>query len=155
MGYYQNYTTSAALEALNGKLQLAKRNARGYRNFENFKAIAAGGVFVFSPLPATDFNMTNISNLSGDVTFILQSKMHNLYINDYMDHFPDSKFLFASKEYEKRSRYDSFSSCPPLLEEFHLEHYFYAQLPTLFQKEPILLSIGMISSPHLIAESIR
>ena len=40
MGYYQNYTTSAALEALNGKLQLAKRNARGYRNFENFKAIA-------------------------------------------------------------------------------------------------------------------
>jgi len=40
MGYYQNYTTSAAIEALNGKLQLAKRHARGYRNFENFRAIA-------------------------------------------------------------------------------------------------------------------
>lgn len=40
MGYYQNYTTSAAIEALNGKLQLARRQARGYRNFENFRAIA-------------------------------------------------------------------------------------------------------------------
>ncbi|MEO0330981.1 MAG: ISL3 family transposase [Bacteroidota bacterium] len=40
MGYYQNYTTSAAIEALNGKLQLAKRQARGYRNFMNFQAIA-------------------------------------------------------------------------------------------------------------------
>ena len=47
MGYYKNYTTSAALEALNGKLQLAKRNARGYRNFKNFQAISyliAGGL---------------------------------------------------------------------------------------------------------------
>lgn len=40
LGYFQNYTTSAALEALNGKLQLAKRQARGYRNFNNFQAIA-------------------------------------------------------------------------------------------------------------------
>jgi len=77
-----------------------------------------GGVFILSPLPATDSNITNIRNLSGDATFILQSKMHNLYINDYMEHFPDSKFLFANKEYEDKSRYDIFSSYPSLLEEF-------------------------------------
>lgn len=40
MGYYQNYSTSGAIEALNGLLQLAKRRARGYRNFNNFRAIA-------------------------------------------------------------------------------------------------------------------
>lgn len=40
LGYYQNYTTSAAIEAINGLLQLAKRRARGYRRFENFRAIA-------------------------------------------------------------------------------------------------------------------
>lgn len=40
LGYYQNYTTSAAIEAINGLLQLAKRRARGYRRFENFQAIA-------------------------------------------------------------------------------------------------------------------
>jgi len=40
MGYYQNYTTSAAIEAVNGLLQLAKRRARGYRRFDNFRAMA-------------------------------------------------------------------------------------------------------------------
>jgi len=47
LGYYQNYTTSAAIEAINGLLQLARRRARGYRRFENFRAIAywiAGGL---------------------------------------------------------------------------------------------------------------
>ncbi len=40
MGYYQNYTTSAAIEAVNTLLQLARRRARGYRRFENFRAMA-------------------------------------------------------------------------------------------------------------------
>ncbi len=47
LGYYGNYTTSAAIEAVNGLLQLARRRARGYRRFENFRAIAywiAGGL---------------------------------------------------------------------------------------------------------------
>lgn len=38
--YYKNWTTSAAIECLNGKLQLARRRARGYRNFKNFRAIS-------------------------------------------------------------------------------------------------------------------
>lgn len=49
LGYYQNYTTSAAIEAINGLLQLARRRARGYRRFENFRAIAywiAGGLTI-------------------------------------------------------------------------------------------------------------
>jgi len=49
LGYYQNYTTSAAIEAVNGLLQLARRRARGYRRFENFRAIAywiAGGLTI-------------------------------------------------------------------------------------------------------------
>ena len=40
LGYFKNYTTSAAIEAINGLLQLARRRARGYRNFANFQAIA-------------------------------------------------------------------------------------------------------------------
>lgn len=40
LGYYKNYTTSAAIEALNGLLQLARRRARGYRCFRNFRSIA-------------------------------------------------------------------------------------------------------------------
>ena len=47
LGYFKNYTTSAAIEAVNGLLQLARRRARGYRNFANFQAIAywiAGGL---------------------------------------------------------------------------------------------------------------
>jgi transposase len=40
LGYYKNYTTSAAIEAVNGLLQLAKRRARGYRTFRNFQAMA-------------------------------------------------------------------------------------------------------------------
>ncbi len=40
LGYFKNYTTSAAIEAVNGLLQLARRRARGYRTFRNFKAIA-------------------------------------------------------------------------------------------------------------------
>lgn len=47
MAYYENQTTSAIIESLNGKLQLARRRAMGFRNVENFKAIAywiAGGI---------------------------------------------------------------------------------------------------------------
>lgn len=40
LGYYRNYTTSAAIEAINGLLQLARRRARGYLRFDNFRAIA-------------------------------------------------------------------------------------------------------------------
>ena len=40
LGYYKNFTTSAAIEAINGLLQLARRRARGYRRFENFRAMA-------------------------------------------------------------------------------------------------------------------
>jgi transposase len=49
LGYFGNYTTSAAIEAVNGLLQLARRRARGYRRFENFRAIAywiAGGLVI-------------------------------------------------------------------------------------------------------------
>jgi transposase len=49
LGYYNNYTTSAAIEAVNGLLQLARRRARGYRTFRNFQAMAywiAGGLTV-------------------------------------------------------------------------------------------------------------
>ena len=40
VGYYKNYTTSAAIEAVNGLLQLARHRARGYRRFENFRTMA-------------------------------------------------------------------------------------------------------------------
>ena len=47
LGYFNNYTTSAAIEAINGLLQFARRRARGYRTFRNFQAMAywiAGGL---------------------------------------------------------------------------------------------------------------
>jgi transposase len=40
LGYYHNRTTSAAIEAINGLIQNARRRARGYRNFENLQAIS-------------------------------------------------------------------------------------------------------------------
>lgn len=49
LGYFNNYTTSAAIEAINGLLQLARRRARGYRTFRNFQAMAywiAGGLTI-------------------------------------------------------------------------------------------------------------
>lgn len=56
LGYFKNYTTSAAIEAINGLLQLARRRARGYRRFENFQAIAywiAGGLEIPTRHPST------------------------------------------------------------------------------------------------------
>jgi transposase len=54
LGYFNNYTTSAAIEAVNGLLQLARRRARGYRTFRNFQAMAywiAGGLTIeFRPI---------------------------------------------------------------------------------------------------------
>jgi transposase len=40
LGYYISRTTSAAIEAINGVIQHARRRARGFRNFANFRAIA-------------------------------------------------------------------------------------------------------------------
>jgi hypothetical protein len=49
LGHYNNDTTSAAIKAVNGLLQLAGRRARGYRTFRNFHATAywvAGGLTI-------------------------------------------------------------------------------------------------------------
>lgn len=40
LNYFPNSTTSAAVESINNLIQTARRRARGYRNFENFRAIA-------------------------------------------------------------------------------------------------------------------
>lgn len=40
LGFFQSGITNAAIEALNGKIQLAKRMARGFRNFAYFRAVA-------------------------------------------------------------------------------------------------------------------
>lgn len=56
LGYFNNYTTSAAIESVNGLLQLARRRARGYRKFRNFQAIAywiAGKLVIHEPIPVT------------------------------------------------------------------------------------------------------
>lgn len=54
MAYYENETTSALIESINGKLQLARKRAMGFRNVENFKAIAyrlTGGIEPCLDLP--------------------------------------------------------------------------------------------------------
>ena len=56
LGYFKNYTTSAAIESVNGLLQLARRRARGYRTFRNFQAMAywiAGGLVIQNHPTAT------------------------------------------------------------------------------------------------------
>jgi transposase len=54
LGYFNHYTTSLAIEAVNGLLQLARRRVRGYRTFRNFQAMAywiAGGLTIeFQPI---------------------------------------------------------------------------------------------------------
>ena len=47
LDYYNHWTTSAVMEGLNSRLQLARKRARGYRNWKNFRTIAyliAGGL---------------------------------------------------------------------------------------------------------------
>jgi len=54
LDYYANYTTSAVMEGLNSRLQLARKRARGYRNWKNFRTIAywiAGGLLPGTGLP--------------------------------------------------------------------------------------------------------
>ncbi len=54
LNYYHHWTTSAAIESLHSKLQLARSRARGFRNFGYFRAIAywiAGGLEPASNLP--------------------------------------------------------------------------------------------------------
>ena len=54
VAYFDNYTTSAMIEAVNGRLQLARKRAYGYRSFKNFRAIAlwiAGDLSPASNLP--------------------------------------------------------------------------------------------------------
>lgn len=54
LAYFKNRTTSAKIEALNGRLQLARRRACGYRSVENFRAIGywiAGGITPNAELP--------------------------------------------------------------------------------------------------------
>jgi transposase len=54
LNYYNNWTTSAAIESLHSKLQLARSRARGFRNFDYFRTIAywiAGGLKPASGLP--------------------------------------------------------------------------------------------------------
>jgi transposase len=36
----KNWTMSAAIEVVNGRLPFARKRARGYRSFDNFRAIA-------------------------------------------------------------------------------------------------------------------
>jgi transposase len=40
LAYFPHCITSAAIEAINGIIQTARRRARGFRNFENLKAIS-------------------------------------------------------------------------------------------------------------------
>lgn len=40
LNYFNHFATSALIESMNSRLQLARRRARGYRNFRNFRAIA-------------------------------------------------------------------------------------------------------------------
>jgi len=40
LAYYPHRITSAAIESINGIIQTARRRARGFRNFENLKAIS-------------------------------------------------------------------------------------------------------------------
>jgi transposase len=56
--YYNNFTTSAIIENLNGRLQRARQRAYGYRNFRSFQLISywiAGGISpatgLSNPLP--------------------------------------------------------------------------------------------------------
>jgi len=56
LAFYPNRVTSAAIEAINGLIQTARRRARGYRNFANLQAICywiAGRLTLPIPSPYT------------------------------------------------------------------------------------------------------
>jgi transposase len=54
LAFYPNHVTSAAIEAINGIIQTARRRARGFRNFQNLQAICywmAGKLSIPTPSP--------------------------------------------------------------------------------------------------------
>jgi len=54
LAFYPNHITSAAIEAINGIIQTARRRARGFRNFLNLQAICywmAGKLNISTPSP--------------------------------------------------------------------------------------------------------
>jgi transposase len=54
LAFYPNQVTSAAIEAINGIIQTARRRARGFRNFQNLQAICywmAGRLNLSTPSP--------------------------------------------------------------------------------------------------------
>jgi transposase len=56
LAFYPNHITSAAIEAINGIIQTARRRARGFRNFLNLQAICywmAGRLDLHLPSPFT------------------------------------------------------------------------------------------------------
>jgi transposase len=56
LAFYPNHVTSAAIEAINGIIQTARRRARGFRNFLNLQAICywtAGRLDLSIPSPFT------------------------------------------------------------------------------------------------------
>jgi transposase len=56
LAYFPFHVTSAAIEAINGIIQTARRRARGFRNFANFQAISywmAGRLDLQIPAPFT------------------------------------------------------------------------------------------------------
>jgi transposase len=56
LAFYPNHVTSAAIEAINGIIQTARRRARGFRNFQNLQAICywmAGRLDLSIPSPFT------------------------------------------------------------------------------------------------------
>jgi transposase len=56
LAYFPHRVTSAAIEAVNGIIQTARRRARGFRNFDNLRAIAywmAGRLELKLPTPFT------------------------------------------------------------------------------------------------------
>jgi transposase len=56
LAYFPDRITSAAMEAINGVIQNARRRARGFKNFDNFRAIAywsAGKLDLKLPSPYT------------------------------------------------------------------------------------------------------
>jgi hypothetical protein len=63
--YFPHCVTSAAIEAINGIIQTARRRARGFRNFANLQAIScwmAGrlDLQIPAPLPIQFSEATNI-----------------------------------------------------------------------------------------------
>lgn len=89
------------------------------------------GVVLISPGPLTETNVRDIQEVGPVTLLIAPNKMHHLYLNQAIEHFPKARVLLAPGLAEKRPDLAGRESLPQALDKWGLEQKFVRGLPEL------------------------